>query len=83
MNMRQIGWQDVTGRDTTRQALEQTPTGNNLLQGYDVRTVVDWDPNLAAANLTQRFPDGSEVIYIRAGVQERWSYTRATGWQQV
>jgi len=83
MNMRQIGWQDVTGRDTTRQALEQTPTGNNLLQGYDVRSIVSWDPNLANSDATQRYPDGAEVKYIRAGVQETWGFTRATGWQQV
>lgn len=64
--------------------LSQSPPGRQLaIDGTLVFTIVTWDPGDVASNTTHVSPDGTRVTYIRAGVQESWSYTRQTGWQQT
>ena len=78
---------DRSGRveaDTLRRLLQNTPTGRNLLVGGGlVAPIVTFDPNAAASDVTQIYPDGGLVTYIRAGVKELWQYDRANGWQQL
>lgn len=82
MKPQQIGYSVRT--DDLRQRMLASPTGRQLsVDGSLVVEIVAFDPGDPSANTTQVWPDGSEVIYIRTGTQERWSFTRATGWQQV
>jgi len=82
-----IGFRDITQQppmDDLRHRMSASPTGRQLaVDGNLVVEIVDFDPNDASADITQIRPDGSEVLYIRSGTQERWSFTRETGWQQV
>lgn len=68
--------------DDIRYRMMSSPTGRQLARdGSFVREIVTFDPADPSANLTQVWPNGSSVLYDRAGTLESWSYTRATGWQ--
>ena len=79
----QIGYRDVEQqplRDDLKWRMQQSPTGRQLTNdGNFVFSVVDDDPNTSV----EIPPDGTAVIYIRAGVKELWAFDREFGWQQL
>lgn len=79
----QIGYRDVDQqplREDLRWRMQQSPTGRQLsIDGNFVLSVVDDDPNTSV----EISPDGTSVLYDRAGTLEIWSFTRETGWLQI
>lgn len=80
-----FGYKRVTDTGSLlRYRMMASPTGRQLVSdGSLVLGLLNFDPNTALANATQIYPDGAVGIYVRAGVQEQWAFTRATGWQQL
>jgi hypothetical protein len=81
-----IGYRDTSGMpaDDLRGRMSMSPSGRQIAtDGNFVFPIVPFDPATARSNATEIYPDGSPVIYVRAGVQEMWTFTRATGWEQV
>lgn len=64
--------------------MRMSPSGRQLsVDGSHVDALLNFDPSGPTANATQIYPEGGGGLYDRAGTLERWSFTRATGWQQV
>ena len=79
-----LGYRDISTNPVSQWAMRQGPTGMQItIDGGLVAPIVNFDPNTSRSQATQIWANGSEVLYIRAGVQERWSFTRATGWSIV
>lgn len=76
----QIGYKIVGAGADVRWRAMQSPTGRQLmLDGNLLLPIVTFDPNTSV----EIPPDGTTVIYTRAGAKEIWTFDRANGWQQA